>query len=70
MPPLPTLTIRKNLVKQPTPKKDTQEINPLATPADDLDADDSLSNQLVNFLNPDIEIKSEPYSDLDADYMD
>lgn len=56
----------------PQDEEDQQEINPLEInlPSDNLDADDSLSNQLVNFLNPDIEIKSEPNSDHDADYMD
>lgn len=48
----------------------TPEFGPEITPNDPLEGDDSLSNQLVNFLNPEIEIKSEPNFDVDAEYLD
>lgn len=68
IPPLPQLTIRKNLGRKAAVKDETPNFEPESTSTDNFEADDSLSNQLVSFLNPEIEIKSEPNSDVDGDY--
>lgn len=62
-PPLPQLSIKKNLMNTTTMKSST-----LPPPPHLFIHEDSLSNQLMNIMTPEIEIKDEP--DSDEDYLD